>query len=85
MPLPHDRRASDSIILDMSVSQAVMVSKITAIEKKIDDIDVKLGSEYATREWCEAQYGQTKKNINMIIGLIITSVVLALLKFVIIQ
>lgn len=79
-----ERRANDKIINQMAVDQAVLLTKMGNVEKKVDEIDHKLNSDYATKEWCENQFGQTKKNVNMVIGLIITAVVLGVLKLIII-
>ena len=79
-----ERRADDKIINKMAVDQAVLLTKMENVEKKVESIDVKLEKDYATKEWCENQFGQTKKNVNMVIGLIITAVVLGVLKLIII-
>ncbi len=82
--MPEDRRTNDKIINQMAVDQAVLLTKMSSVEKKVEEIDHKLNSDYATKEWCESQFGQTKKNVNTVIGLIITAVVLGLLKIIII-
>lgn len=56
--------------------------KIDSVEKKVDNITVKLESDYATKEWCDAQYGQTKKYVNALIATFATAIVLAFAGFI---
>ena len=60
----------------------LIVYKINEIKSDVVDIKTKLESNYATKEWCEAQFGQTKKLVN---GLIVTfgsAIVLAIAAFI---
>lgn len=70
---------------DMAISQAVILSKVGYIEQEVRGINAKLDAEYATKEWVDAQYGQSKKLINGIAGIILTAVILALVGLVVLK
>ena len=77
---PAEKQAND-----MAISQAVILSKVGYIEQEVRGINQKLDAEYATKEWVDAQYGQSKKLINGIAGIILTAVVLALVGLVVLK
>lgn len=79
MPLPQSQKNMNDIFNQMAIDQAVILNKVTNLEKKVDAIDEKLSDEYATKEWCVGQFGETTKQVKTIIGLIVTAVIVALL------
>lgn len=85
MSLPQSQKNKPDLFNQMAIDQAVILTKVTGLEKKVDAIDVKLNSDYATKEWCMSQFGETTKQVKTIIGLIVTTVVLALLGLVIMK
>jgi hypothetical protein len=85
MPLLQTQKNNNDIFNQMAVDQAVILNKVTNLEKKVDSIDEKLDKDYATKEWCTSQFGETTKQVKTIIGLIVTTVILALLGLVIIR
>ena len=76
---------SEKTINDMAINQAVILSKVGYIEQEVKGINSKLDAEYATKEWCEAQYGQSKKLINAVASIILTAVVIALVGLVVVK
>lgn len=62
---------------------AVIAEKIENIERTVGEIKNKLERDYATKEWVSAEYGQTKKIVNYILGLFGTAIVLAIIGLVI--
>lgn len=72
-----------TIVNKMAVEQAVILNKLANIEKRVDSIDEKLDKEYATKEWCEARYGEPTKQFKAIISLILSAVVIAVVGLVI--
>ena len=72
-------------IATVNTNQAVILSQMNDIKEDVKDIKGKLESSYATKEWCESQYGQTKKLVNGIVTVILLAVVGALLTLVIIK
>ena len=85
MPLPQSRgeKSNNNIFNQMAVDQAVMLNKLTNVEKKVDDIDGKLNSEYATKEWCKSEFGQTTKLVNAFLGILGVALVGALAAWII--
>ena len=85
MPLPQSpsEKSNYNIFNQVAVDQAVMLNKLTNVEKKVDNIDVKLAQDYATREWCEAKYGQTTKLVNAFLGILGVALVGALAAWII--
>lgn len=74
----------------ISVDIAVMSEKVGNIEYKIDtanrkisDVQTKLEANYATKEWCQSEYGQTKSQVNYLILTFAGAIVLAIAGFVI--
>lgn len=62
---------------------AVMAEKISNIERVVADIQSKLDSNYATKEWVNSEYGQTRKIVNATIVTFGTAIILALAAFII--
>jgi hypothetical protein len=83
MPLPQSQKNNNDIFNQMAIDQAVILTKVTNLEKKVDSIDTKLSNEYATKEWCLNQFGETTKQVRTITGIIVTAVVLALIGLVV--
>ena len=75
-------KAQSDQITQMAVDQAVILNKITNVEKNVDEIQRKLDSEYATKEWCESKYGQPSKLVYGIITIFGTALALALASFI---
>jgi hypothetical protein len=73
----------DASFLGLDKSVAVMGSKMDTLVTDVKDIKQKLEGEYATKEWVDAQYGQTRKMVTGIAGIILTAVVIALVALVI--
>jgi len=57
-----------------NVDLALMAKEVSDTSADVKSIKQKLECEYATKEWCITNYGQTKKIVNGIIGLVITAV-----------
>lgn len=62
-----------------------LIEKVNNIDKLTQKIDEKLNRDYATKEWVNSEYGQTKKAVNYVMMLIGTAVIVALLALVIIS
>jgi hypothetical protein len=61
----------------------VLVYKIDTMKVTVDAIDQKLEANYATKEWCNSQYGTTVKMFN---GFLITfgsAIVIAVVAFIV--
>ena len=56
---------------------------VTEARKDIEAVKSKLESNYATKEWVEAEFGQTKKIVNAIIVTFGTAVIVAISAFII--
>lgn len=52
------------MVKSTSTSLALIEQKVVTIEEDVRDIRIKLDSNYATKEWCNAEYGETKKIVN---------------------
>ena len=61
----------------------VLLEKMTNVDKKTDIIDDKLSKDYATKEWVDLEYGQTKKFVLGLVTLVLTAVGLALIYLVV--
>lgn len=83
MPLPQSKDNPSYIFSVLDKSVAVLGNKMDTLGDDVKDIKQKLEAEYATKEWVDAQYGQTKKLVNGITLTILTTVLLALLGLVI--
>lgn len=49
----------------------------------IEEIKKKLEADFATKEWCESHYGETTKQVKVIIGTILLAVLGAIMSLVI--
>lgn len=67
----------------ISIDVGVMLSEMIDIKSDIKVINDKLSSNYATKEWVDLQYGQTKKLVQGFAALILTAVILALIALVV--
>lgn len=83
MPLPHDNNDPSLLFQTLDKNVAVVSSKMETIALDVKEIRQKLDGEYATKEWVDAQYGQTKKIVNGIVVTILSAVIVALLALVI--
>jgi hypothetical protein len=68
---------------ELAVTVGIIVSKVDRISQDIIEIKQKLEHDIATKEWVNSEYGTTRKNVNYIIGLIVTAVVLAVISLVV--
>jgi hypothetical protein len=53
----------------MNVDLAVMARDVTSTREDVKDIKTKLESNYATKEWVDSKYAQTK---NIVSGILVT-------------
>ena len=60
-----------------------MREDIVGIQGDVKDIKNQLQSDYATKEWCIAEYGQTKKLVNGVVGFILLAVLGAIVALVV--
>ena len=60
-----------------------MSQDINGIQVDIKDIKKQLQSDYATKEWCAAEYGQTKKLVNGMVVFILLAVLGAIVALVV--
>jgi hypothetical protein len=67
----------------ISIDVGVMLNEMIDIKSDIKVINDKLSSNYATKEWVDLQYGQTKKLVQGMAALILTAVILALIALVV--
>ena len=67
------------------ISIALLNQKVDFIKEAVTDIQGKLEKDYATREWVNSEYSQTKKVVNAFIGIILVAVVGAIVGLVIIK
>jgi Flp pilus assembly protein TadD len=65
----------------MQTQIAVIATKVESIENKVDEIGIKLEGHYVTKE----EFDPVKKIIYGVVGLILTSVVGALLALVVLR
>jgi hypothetical protein len=61
----------------------VIATKIEYIQQSVDHINAKLDADYATKDWVNAEFGQTRKLVNAILITFGTAIVLAFATFVI--
>lgn len=61
----------------------VIATKIDYIQEDVADIKKKLEGSYATKEWCESEFGQTKRLVNAMLVTFGTAIVLAISAFII--
>lgn len=61
------KQNQSEIITQMAVDQAVILNKITNIERRVESIEDKLEKDYATKEWVESKYGFPTKLVYWII------------------
>jgi hypothetical protein len=73
----------ESQLNKISIDVGVMLSEMIDIKSDIKVINDKLSSNYATKEWVDLQYGQTKKLVQGFAALILTAVILALIALVV--
>lgn len=67
----------------ISVDIAVMAEKIINIERTVTSIQKRQEEDFATKDWCEARYGEPTKQFKAIISLILSAVVIAVVGLVI--
>ena len=60
-----------------------MSQDISGIQGDIKDIKDQLQADYATKEWCASEYGQTKKLVNGMVGFILLAVLGAIIALVV--
>ena len=72
-------------IATVNTNQAVILSQMSDIKEDVKDIKSKLETSYATKEWCENQYGQTKKIVNGMVVVVLLAVLSALVGLVILK
>ncbi len=61
----------------------VIAYKLDQLGIDVKDIKIKLDSNYATKEWCESQYGQTRKQLTWILMTFGGAIILAFATFII--
>lgn len=81
MALPQNK--ANTAISNMNTFVAILETKIDNLGTDVKDIKQKLDSNYATKEWVDAQYGQTKKIVNGLLATVASAVLVALLALVI--
>lgn len=64
-------------------SIALLNQKVDYISKAVTDIQTKLDSNYATKEWVDAEYSQTRKIVNAILITFGTVVIAAIATWII--
>jgi pyruvate/2-oxoacid:ferredoxin oxidoreductase beta subunit len=64
-------------------SLALMAKDLEYIKKDVTEIKLRMEGDYATREWVNAEYGQTRKIVNAIVITMGTAIVGAFATFVI--
>lgn len=62
-----------------------LIEKVNNIDSRTKKIDERLERDYATKEWVNSEYGQTKKSVNYVIMLIVTAVIVALIALVVVS
>jgi hypothetical protein len=67
----------------LSVDIAVMSEKIVNIEKMLTAIQKRQDEEFATKDWCEARYGEPTKQFKAIVSLVLSAVIVAVIGLVI--
>jgi hypothetical protein len=67
----------------LSVDIAVISEKIVNIEKMLTAIQKRLDEDYATKDWCEARYGEPTKQFKAIVSLVLSAVIVAVIGLVI--
>jgi len=67
----------------LSTDIAVMAEKIINIEKTVNSIQKKQDEDFATKDWCEARYGEPTKQFKAVISLILSAVIVAIVGLVI--
>jgi len=76
------------IITQMAVYQAVILNKMTNVERRVESIEKKLEKDYVTQDQLapvKRDVAEQRKQIYFVVSLIVTAVVAAVLKLVILD
>ena len=70
---------------DISVDIAVIKNELISMKEDVAKINIKLDSNYATKEWVTAEYGNTRKMVYGVASVILLAVITALVALVVRQ
>lgn len=70
---------------DISVDIAVIKNELISMKEDVAKINIKLDSNYATKEWVNAEYSNTRKIVYGVASVILLAVVTALVALVVRQ
>jgi uncharacterized membrane protein YqgA involved in biofilm formation len=72
-----------SNISRISIDVGVILNQMVEVKADIEQIKEKLDSRYATKEWVDMQYGQTKKLVQGMVTVILLAVLGAIVALVV--
>lgn len=75
------QKNQSEIITQMAVDQAVILNKITNVERRVENIEKKIESEYVTQD----QFAPVKNVVFGMVGIILTAVIGGLVGLIVIK
>lgn len=72
-----------SNINKISIDVGVILNQMVEVKADIEKINEKLDSRYATKEWVNMEYGQTKKLVQGMVSVILLAVLGAIVALVV--